>query len=159
MKLLALVALVPVLAGCRDDRAPARCTATFSGNFAETVESSERCATIVPATATRLAITVPSKKLDGPLVVEIELPPAPVAGRYSHVSVPRWSVRGSWLNKACLLAAGTGLARRGSFTLDVRAFDVAAGTVDGTLSLSLPVLQMPHQVCGAVLAETVTVEL
>ena len=156
MKRLALVAL---LAGCRDSRDPAECFATFSGNFAETAESSASCATIVPGTATRLAITVPSAKLDAPLAIEIELPATPVAGRYSPVTVPRWSARGSWLNKACLLAGGTGLARRGSFTLDLRAIDVASRTVDGTLTLALPVLQMPHQVCGTTMTETVTVQL
>ena len=156
MKRLAFVAL---LAACRDGGAPAHCVATFSGNFAETAESAGRCATFVPGTATKLAIVVPSRKLDGPLVVEIELPPTPVAGRYSPVTVSRWSARGSWLNKACLLAGGTGLARRGSFSLDVRALDLAAGSIDGTLVLSLPVLQMPHQVCGTTMTETVTVEL
>jgi hypothetical protein len=156
MKVLALALL---LAACRDGRAPGRCTATFSGNFAETAESPRSCATIVPGTATKLAVTVPSGKLDGPLVVEIDLPPTPVAGRYSPVTVPRWSARGSWLNKACLLAGGTGLARRGSFTLDLHAIDVAARTASGTLTLALPVLQMPHQGCGATMTETVTVQL
>ena len=102
MKWLALVVL---LAACRDDRAP-ECAATFSGNFAETVESPTSCATIVPGMATKLAVTVPSQKLDGPLVVEIELGPTPVAGRYSPAMVPHWSARGSWLNKACLLTGG-----------------------------------------------------
>ena len=152
------LALVALLAACRDG-APARCVATFSGNFAATSESPGGCAAFVPGTATRLAVQVPSEKLDGPLVVEIELGPTPVAGRYSSVTVPRWSARGSWLHKACLLAAGTGLARRGSFSLDVRAIDVAAGSIDGTLVLALPVLQMPHQVCGTTMSETVTVEL
>jgi len=128
--------------------APAACTATWSGNFAEVATSPTACATITPGGA--LAIQAPTTRLPTPLPIAIQLAAA-VAGSYSSESVVTWSASEKTMvvGDTCIFQAGPGVAPPGDFTLTL----ADATAPHGTLDLDMVVLAGELSVCGNPLSE------
>jgi hypothetical protein len=121
------------------DAAPIPCTATFSGNFAESSTGPANCPTGM------LTFSIPTHALGAPLDVKIELA-SPTAGAYSSETVATWSARAVQLigNGICLYSAGNAVVPQGSFTLELDSVDPA----HGTLAITQYVLVYPETDCG-----------
>ena len=153
MKTLVWIAL----AGCGStaaaiDAAPdasTRCTAVFSGNFAET-SVSDGCATTGMAENgdVTLVLMVPSTTLATSVAGLFDLGPAPTPGHYSQRTVTTWRVRAPQRigDGTCLYAAGSMQVPQGSFDLMLTEIDAAG--VHGTLDLTQYVLGFPGTDCG-----------
>lgn len=156
-----------VVAGCGDNLAApvdathqiAGCTATFSGNFAETSVSPANCAVVASDTdSATLSFTIPVTTLDSSLAVSIGLGGAASVGNYTSQTA------GSWLaiatqdigGRQCFYVAGSASAPHGSFTLAIDALD--GGTAHGRLSILQYVLAGFMAKCGQLDTETVALE-
>jgi hypothetical protein len=128
--------------------AQAACSATWSGNFAETAATPTPCATIADATIT---IAAPTTRLPMPLPISITLASA-VAGSYTSESVTAWSASETMtvVGNSCIYQAGSGVAPHGDFTLTL----ADATAPHGTLDLDLAVLASAFSTCGSPLTET-----
>lgn len=128
--------------------APAACTATFSGNFAEVATTATACAT---TTGTQLALTIPSTSLIAPLAIELAIATAP--GDYSSDTTATWSATATRVidHDTCVLDAGDQVVPHGSFTLHL------IGADHGMLVLDQPVRATMFSACGSPLSEHVEV--
>ena len=156
----ARAALLIALASCGDNlsavETSARCTATFSGNFAES-STLDPCAiarldTSAPGHTT-LELTIPSTALGASLTAQLDLGVSPSPGAYSSRSVLSWSARAVQHvgDGVCLYGAGTSAVPAGSFelTLDTIApIDATTSAVHGALELVQYVLAFPSTDCG-----------
>ena len=129
--------------GPRD--APAACTATWSGNFAETA-TAEPCATIA---GTTLTVEVPSTTLGSAMPATIELGAA-AAGTYSSSTVASWSASATRqvVNNTCIYQAGSTFTPPGVFTLTL-----SDTTPHGMLVVDQAVLAAAFSICGDPLTE------
>ena len=150
--------LLPLLlAGCGGnhaavDAAPdasTRCTAVFSGNFAET-SISDGCAMTGSAASgdVTLVLAVPSTTLGTSQAGLFDLGPAPTPGDYSSRTVTSWRMRAPQRigDGTCLYAAGSMQVPQGSFDLMLTEIDAAG--VHGTLELTQYILGFPSTDCG-----------
>jgi hypothetical protein len=134
------------------DAAPAdafaACTATWTGNFAETVTTATPCGAM---SGTTLAIQAPTTRLATPLPISIALPAA-IAGTYTSDTIAGWSAMETMtvVGDTCIFEAGSALAPHGDFTLTL----ADASAPHGTLALDLVVLAEEFSVCGSPLTET-----
>lgn len=128
--------------------APAACTATWSGNFAEVSSTATPCAMIANAT---LSFAAPSMRLPTALPISITLASA-VAGSYTSESVTGWSATETMtvVGNSCIYQAGSGVAPHGDFTLAL----TDATAPHGTLDLDMAVLATQFSTCGSPLTET-----
>ena len=139
-------ALAILLAACGDnaaalpDAAPAvdaaaGCTATWTGNFAESA------AVACPAIAAdgTLTLAVGATQLVDPLAVTIALGAA-TPGTYSSETVATWHASGAGgkVEHMCFYVAGSDVVPHGSFLLDY----------PHRLDLQLAVLAQPFTYCG-----------
>ncbi|HEY1548031.1 MAG TPA: hypothetical protein VGG28_09425 [Kofleriaceae bacterium] len=153
-----VVATMIALAGCGGDHAAtvdaappdafAACTATWTGNFAETVTTATPCSAM---SGTTLAIQAPTTRLATALPISIALPAA-IAGTYTSDTIGSWSALESMtiVGDTCIFEAGSALAPHGDFTLTLA--DAAAP--HGSLALDMVVLAEEFSVCGSPLTET-----
>jgi hypothetical protein len=129
--------------------ASTRCTAVFTGNFAET-STSDACAMAGSAENgdVQLTLTVPSQVLSSDMIGTFDLGPAPTPGAYSSRTVVFWRMRAAQRigQGSCLYAAGTLQVPQGSFDLQLTSLD--AETMHGTLDLTQFVLGFPSTDCG-----------
>lgn len=139
-----------LVAACGDNRhvpavpdapPPAACTATYSGNLAETA-TADAC---VMLTGTQLVAKLPSTRLDASLDFMIELGTTAIAGTYSSAAASGpWSASGTRTvdQQFCHYSAGSASAPHGSFTL------VLDAALHGHLALETAVLADPFTNCG-----------
>ncbi len=138
------------------------CSATFAGNFAETVVA-DACAAIVPDGVVvghaALELTIPSATLAATLTARLDLGSTmPSPGAYSSDTVATWNARavehiGHGL---CIYSAGDNVVPQGSFDLTIAALDDSGGAT-GAAQLVLYVLGSPLTYCGMGDNETVSV--
>jgi hypothetical protein len=126
----------------------AACTATWTGNFAETVTTTTPCSAM---SRTTLAIQAPTTRLAMPLPISIALPAA-IAGTYSSDTIASWGAMESMtvVGDTCIFEAGSAAAPHGDFTLTL----ADATAPHGSLTLDLAVLAEEFSVCGSPLTET-----
>jgi hypothetical protein len=126
----------------------AACTATWTGNFAETVATTTPCSAM---SGTTLAIQAPTTRLAMPLPISIALPAA-IAGTYSSDTIGSWGAMESMtvVGDTCIFDAGSAAAPHGDFTLTL----ADATAPHGSLTLDLAVLAEEFSVCGSPLTET-----
>ena len=140
--------------------ASTRCSAVFSGNFAET-SVSDGCATLGSGSSgdVTLGLMVPSTTLGTSLVGVFDLGPAPTPGHYSSRTVTTWRMRAAQRigNGTCLYAAGTMEVPEGSFELMLTEIDAAG--VHGTFELTQYILGFPGVDCGDSETEHLSLEL
>ncbi len=156
MRALVLIAL----AACGDNAgkpvdapgpdAATGCTATFTGNFAETGVFATCAMVAAGMPDATLTFTVPTVTLGTSFAVTIDLGPAPSAGEYSSETVATWSARAVERvgDGPCLYNAGNTAVPHGSFDLELDALDVASNTSHGMLALTVYVLAFPSIACG-----------
>jgi hypothetical protein len=147
------LAIVVALAACGDNLHEAQvsvdaasattCTASFSGEFAETSSLPDDCPNLVDGA---LGFAIPVATIGGSvLAIEIDLPdPAP--GKFSSDTIASWSASAfeAETNGGCLYRAGDAATPQGSFTL---ALDSVA-PLHGELSMAMAILTLPGSVCG-----------
>lgn len=146
--------LALLLAACGDDvhipdaaLGPTSCTATFTGNFADTSATADNCAHLDDTT---LSFTLSSAHLTVPLSLTIDLGPTPVPTTYSSETVHAWTARGYFRipnsgGGLCEYSAGAGATPPGNFSLSLA---YATPTPHGSLELVLWVLAFPGSACG-----------
>lgn len=161
----ARAAILIAIASCGDNAsavdaglvdASVRCTATFTGNFAE-ISSSDRCAVgvlgaVIPGHTT-LELTIPSTSLGASLTAQIDLGVSPSLGPYSSRTVATWNARGVQTvgNGVCLYSAGATAVPPGTFELALDAIepiDATTRTVHGSFKITMFVLAFPSTECG-----------
>jgi hypothetical protein len=151
------VSLFAALAACGDNAAPPTpavpCSATFSGNFAET-STSDQCAMIGTMS---LELTVPSSTLPPAVKIDLEVGDALSAGSYSSDTISGWTARGTrYVDQGvCLYNAGATAVPTGDFALEVDSID--GDTVHGALAVTMYVLAFPGTDCGAGDTESIDV--
>ena len=161
-------ALLALLAACGggghahppDAPVDAGCTATFSGNFADSSSGPSDCPTLgAGSAATELDFTVASMQLESGLAIAIDLGSAPAVGAYSSETVSSWSATAMRDVKTgkCALNAGTDAAPQGAFQLSLSAFDPAGGVIHGTATVQEPVHAIQFAACGDDLTEVIEV--
>jgi hypothetical protein len=134
------------------------CTAVFSENFAETWVGPENCATIDPSGGhTTLQFSIPSRTIEAPFAISIDLGAAPVPGTYTAQSLATpWSANAlhEFEMTSCLYHAGTAAVPPGTFTL---VLDSITPHAHGHLDLMVYVLARPYTYCGETNIERVDV--
>ena len=140
--------------------ASTRCTATFTGNFAET-SASDGCAMTGSGDGgdVTLLLKVPSTTLGTALDGVFDLGPQPTPGHYSSRTVTSWRMRAAQHigDGTCLYAAGSQQVPQGSFDLMVTEIDDAG--IHGTLELTQYILGFPLTDCGDNANEYLTLAL
>ena len=150
------------LAACGDDHdvpadapgSPAEpaCVASFSENFTESWAGPTNCATIDTANGndghTTLRFAIPSRTIDAPFMISIDLGESPSPGTYTaqNLTTP-WSADAlhEFEMTSCLYHAGTATVPPSTFTLVLDAMDPHA---HGKLDMVLYVLSRPYTYCG-----------
>lgn len=154
------LALLGVLTACGDNTAhtgdaPAHdgCTATFTGNFAETSTAPENCPSVGPKYVTFM---VPVQTLATTLAVALDLGGPPTPGTYSSQSSDDWQATATQNlgGRFCFYTAGSATGPHGSFMLTIDSFD--GTTPHGELAILQYVLAGLNAKCGTAENETIT---
>jgi hypothetical protein len=122
------------------------CSATFSGNFAET-STADQCATMTDA---KLELMIPTTTLAAAVKVDIDLGSSVSVGSYSSDSVASWTARGVVYvgDLVCVYSAGATAVPTGDFALHVASVDAVSASVHGSLMMTIYVLAFPGTDCG-----------
>jgi type 1 fimbria pilin len=149
LKLIAaLVLSAPAfaLAACGGDGTGPGCSAAFSGNFSDSVQSNS-CATLAGAdggTSGTLGIVLHSAVAGAPTNITIDLGTVAV-GQFSSETVASWQATG--INtRNCEFSAGSDSVPRGSFSMSLTAI---GSSPHGTLAVTQYVKAPPGVACGA----------
>jgi hypothetical protein len=130
------------------------CTATFSGNFAETSTAPDNCPSV---SGNVVSFNVPVTALSTSLAVMLDLGTPPTIGTYSSQSAPTWTATATQNigGRFCFYTAGSATGPHGSFMLTIDAIDGV--TAHGQLAVLQYVLSGLNAKCGPNENETVTV--